>query len=180
MADKRDYYEILGVSKTATESEIKSAFRKKAKECHPDLHPGDKAKEAQFKELNEAEKFADEDKMRKEEVETRNHADQLIYTTERSLKEMGDKIDASGKEQIEKSIADLKKTIEGSDVEMIKTATERLTEVSYSVFGKVYEQAQQQAGGAGFDPNAQGYSDAGSQPKDDVVDADYEVVDDNK
>ncbi len=130
--------------------------------------------------VNEAEKFADEDKNRKEEVETRNHADQLIYTTERSLKEMGDKIDASGKEQIEKSIADLKKTIEGNDVEMIKTATERLTEVSYSVFGKVYEQAQQQAGGAGSDPNAQGYSDAGNQPKDDVVDADYEVVDDNK
>ena len=130
--------------------------------------------------VNEAEKFADEDKKRKDEVETKNHADQLIYTTERSLKEMGDKIDASGKEQIEKSIADLKKTVEGGDVEMIKAATERLTEVSYSVFGKVYEQAQQQAGGAGFDPNAQGYSDAGSQPKDDVVDADYEVVDDNK
>ena len=124
--------------------------------------------------VNEAEKFADEDKKRKEEVETRNHADQLIYTTERSLKEMGDKIDASGKEQIEKSIADLKKTIEGDDIEMIKTATESLTDVSYSVFGKVYEQAQQQAGGAGdqgdyTDPNAGG---------DNVVDADYEVVDD--
>ncbi|NTU77016.1 MAG: molecular chaperone DnaK, partial [Alphaproteobacteria bacterium] len=128
----------------------------------------------------DSEKFADEDKKRKDEVETKNHADQLIYTTERSLKEMGDKIDASGKEQIEKSIADLKKTIEGNDVEMIKTATERLTEISYSVFGKVYEQAQQQAGGAG-DPNAQGgYSDGAEQAKDNVVDADYEVVDDNK
>ncbi len=131
--------------------------------------------------VNEAEKFADEDKKRKDEVETRNHADQLIYTTERSLKEMGDKIDASGKDQIEKSIADLKKTLEGGDMEMIKTATEKLTEVSYSVFGKVYEQAQQQAGGAEYDAGAQGgYSDAGNQGKDDVVDADYEVVDDNK
>ena len=66
MADKRDYYEILGVSKTATESEIKSAFRKKAKECHPDLHPGDKAKESQFKELNEAaEILSDADKRAK-------------------------------------------------------------------------------------------------------------------
>ena len=54
MADKRDYYEILGVSKTATVEEIKSAFRKRAKECHPDLHPGDKKAEADFKELNEA------------------------------------------------------------------------------------------------------------------------------
>ena len=129
--------------------------------------------------VNEAEKFADEDKKRKDEVETKNHADQLIYTTERSLKEMGDKIDASGKEQIEKSIADLKKTLEGGDVEMIKTATESLTEISYSVFGKVYEQAQQQAGGAGYDANAQGGYDANAG-KDNVVDADYEVVDDNK
>ena len=130
--------------------------------------------------VNEAERFADEDKQRKEEVETRNHADQLIYTTERSLKEMGDKIDASGKDQIEKAIADVKKTLEGGDIEMIKTATEKLTEVSYSVFGKVYEQAQQQAGGAGYDPNAQGgYTDPNAG-KDNVVDADYEVVDDNK
>jgi molecular chaperone DnaK len=128
--------------------------------------------------VNEAEKFADEDKMRKEEVETKNHADQLIYTTERSLKEMGDKIDASGKEQIEKSIADLKKTLEGGDVEMIKTATESLTEISYSVFGKVYEQAQQQAGGADYDAGAAGgYTDENAG-KDNVVDADYEVVDD--
>ncbi len=127
--------------------------------------------------VSEAERFADEDKKRKEEVETKNHADQLIYTTERSLKEMGDKIDASGKEQIENSIADLKKTLEGGDVEMIKTATERLTELSYNVFGKVYEQAQQQAGAEGAQD---GYAESESQPKDDVVDADYEVVDDNK
>ena len=127
--------------------------------------------------VSEAERFADEDKKRKEEVEPKNHADQLIYTTERSLKEMGDKIDASGKEQIENSIADLKKTLEGGDVEMIKTATERLTELSYNVFGKVYEQAQQQAGAEGAQD---GYAESESQPKDDVVDADYEVVDDNK
>ena len=54
MADKRDYYEVLGVQKNATEAEIKSAFRKQAKSCHPDLHPGDKEAEARFKELNEA------------------------------------------------------------------------------------------------------------------------------
>ena len=130
----------------------------------------------------DAEKFADEDKKHKDDVETKNHADQLVYTTERSLKEMGDKIDASGKEQIEKAIADLKKASESGDTGLIKTASDHLTEVSYSVFGKVYEQAQQQAGGAGYDAGAAqgGYSDAGAQPQDNVVDADYEVVDDNK
>ncbi len=132
------------------------------------------------KAVADAEKFADEDKQRKDEVEARNQADQLVFTTERSLKELGDKIEASDKEQIEKSIADLKQTIEGGDVELIKKATESLTELSYSVFGKVYEQAQQQAGGEGFDPNAQGSAEADSQPQDDVVDADYEVVDDDK
>lgn len=66
VAEKRDYYEVLGVPKTATDAEIKSAFRKKAKECHPDLHPGDKAAEAQFKELNEAaEVLSDPDKRSK-------------------------------------------------------------------------------------------------------------------
>lgn len=66
MADKRDYYEVLGVSKTATEQEIKSAFRKQAKTCHPDLHPGDKEAEAKFKELNEAaEVLSDPDKRAK-------------------------------------------------------------------------------------------------------------------
>ena len=54
MADKRDYYEVLGISKGATEDEIKKAYRKVAKECHPDLHPGDKDAEVRFKEANEA------------------------------------------------------------------------------------------------------------------------------
>ncbi|MDO4493307.1 MAG: molecular chaperone DnaJ [Clostridia bacterium] len=66
MAEKRDYYEVLGVPKTATEQEIKSAFRKQAKTCHPDLHPGDKEAEARFKELNEAaEILTDADKRAK-------------------------------------------------------------------------------------------------------------------
>ena len=66
MADKRDYYEVLGVDKGASDSEIKSAFRRKAKECHPDLHPDDKVAEAQFKELNEAyEVLSDSDKRAK-------------------------------------------------------------------------------------------------------------------
>lgn len=129
--------------------------------------------------VSDAEKFAGEDKKRKEEVETRNHADQLIYTTERSLKEMGDKIDAAGKEEIEKAVADLRKTLESGDVGLIKTASEHLTEVSYRVFGKVYEQAaQQQQAADGPQDGPQDGAQGGAQ--DDVVDADYEVVDDNK
>ena len=66
MADKRDYYEVLGIGKDASDADIKSAFRKKAKTCHPDLHPGDAAKEAEFKELNEAyEVLSDPDKRAK-------------------------------------------------------------------------------------------------------------------
>ena len=129
--------------------------------------------------VDEAEQFAGEDKKRKEEVEVRNQADQLVYTTEKSMKEMADKLDANDRESIEKALADLKKTLEGSDIEMIKTATEHLTEVSYNAFGKVYQQqaAQQQADGANYGAQQGG----ASEPHDDnVVDADYEVVDDNK
>ena len=125
--------------------------------------------------VEEAERFASEDKKRKEEVETRNQADQLVYTTEKTVKEMEGKMDPADKENIEKAVADLKKTLEGDDVEMIKKATEHLTEVSYAAFGKVYQQAaqeqqtQQNAGGTTEPPH-----------DDNVVDADYEVVDDDK
>ncbi len=128
------------------------------------------------KAVEEAERFASEDKARKEGVETRNHADQLVYTTEKTLKELGDKISSDDKKRVEDAIADLRKTLEGDDAAMIKAATEKATEVSYEVFGKIYQQAQQEAGsqaGAGGE-----YQEA---PKDDtVVDAEYEVVDDDK
>ena len=99
------------------------------------------------------------------------------------MKEMADKLDANDKESIEKALADLKKTLEGSDIEMIKTATEHLTEVSYNAFGKVYQQqaAQQQAGQQAGGANYGAQQGGANEPHDDnVVDADYEVVDDNK
>ena len=131
------------------------------------------------KAVDEAERFAGEDKKRKEEVETRNQADQLIYSTEKSLRELGDKLNEQDKGFINNGIDDLKKAMEGSDVAAIKTAIERLSEVSYNAFGKIYQQQaaqdQGQAGGyAGQDQQQQ-------QPPhgdDNVVDADYEVVDD--
>ena len=92
---------------------------------------------------------------------------------------MGDKVDATDRDFIEKGLADLKKTLEGNDIEMIKTATEHLAEVSNNAFGKAYQQTAQQGqqqGGADYGQQETAYD---QQPADDtVVDADYEVVDD--
>ena len=134
--------------------------------------------------VHEAEQYAGEDKKRKEEVETRNHADSLIYSTEKTLKDLGDKIPAADKDKLQPELDALKKAVEGTDVEAIKAATDKLTETSYDVFGKIYQQAQQANPGAGFDPNAaqHGQQDGGAagQNADNVVDAEYEVVDDDK
>ena len=132
--------------------------------------------------VKEAEQFANEDKKRKDEVETRNHADTLVYETEKTMKELGDKIAESDKSRINAEVENVKSALNGSDSEAIKAATEKLTEVSYEVFGKIYQQqAQQNGGAAGFDPNAGTASsgnNGGSNGNDDgVVDADYEVVD---
>ena len=127
------------------------------------------------KAVAEAEKFASEDKKNKEGVEAKNSADQLIYSTEKTLKELGDKIAPADRESIEKAVADLKKTLESNDTDMIKTATEHLTTVSYDVFGKIYQQAGAQQG----QPNAGADAQQGAG-SDNVVDADYEVVNDNK
>ena len=133
------------------------------------------------KAVREAEQFASEDKARKEEVEQRNHADSLIYSTEKTLKELGDKVSADDKAKIEAQIADLKKAMEGTDINMIKTGCEKLTEISYEAFGKIYQQQAAQQGAAGADPNAaQQANQSGDSSDDNVVDADYEVVDDDK
>ena len=127
------------------------------------------------KAVADAERYANEDKERKEAVDTRNHADQLVYTTEKTLRELGDKIDASDKSRVESAVADLKKALEGTDTARIKDETEKCTNVSYEVFGKIYQQAAQEQQAAG---QAAGTNPGGQQPpKDDVVDADYEVVD---
>ena len=128
------------------------------------------------KAVNEAEQYASEDKKRKEEVDARNHADQLVYTTEKTLKELGDKIPASDKSMLEGLVADLRKALEGTDTEAIKKGTELLTEKSYEVFGKIYQQQQQQGQQPPHAPNdgtSYGPNDGGD---DNVVDADYEVV----
>jgi molecular chaperone DnaK len=135
------------------------------------------------KAVHDAEQYANEDKARKEEVEIRNHADSMVYSTEKTLKELGDKLSADDKARIEAEIANVKKAMEGNDSAAIKAASDKLTEVSYDVFGKIYQQAQQQSpgAGAGFNGSDAGSANTGSAPHDDnVVDADYEVVDDQK
>ncbi len=133
--------------------------------------------------VKEAEQFANEDKKRKDEVETRNHADTLVYETEKTMKELGDKIAESDKSRINAEVENVKSALNGSDSEAIKAATEKLTEVSYEVFGKIYQQqAQQNGGAAGFDPNAGAagsgnYGGSSNGSDDGVVDADYDVVD---
>ncbi|MFU0799707.1 MAG: molecular chaperone DnaK [Xylanivirga thermophila] len=129
------------------------------------------------KAVKEAEKFAEEDKKRKEEIEVKNQADSLVYNTEKTIKEMGDKIDQADKDRIQSEIDATKEAINQNDLEKMKAATEKLTQVSYEVFGKIYQQQAQE------NPGAQGENSAagnGSNNDDDVVDADYEVVDDDE
>ena len=131
------------------------------------------------KAVREAEQFASEDKARKEEVEVRNHADSMVYSTEKTIKELGDKLSAEDKAKIEAEVANVRKALEGTDNAAIKEASEKLTEVSYEAFGKIYQ--QQQGGTAQPRPDMGGNATGGSgAPHDDnVVDAEYEVVDDD-
>lgn len=124
------------------------------------------------KAVKEAEQFAEEDKKRKEEAETRNQADQLIYSTEKSLDELKDKITEEDKASVQKEVDDLKEKVKGDDYEAIKAQTENLTKVSYDVFGKVYAQAQQEAQAAQGEAGGDGAENSADQGP---VDADYEV-----
>ena len=121
--------------------------------------------------VKDAEAHAEEDKKQKEEVEVRNQADSLVYSTEQTLNELGDKVNADLKGKTEAAIADAKKALEGSDIEAIKSSSEALQSVAYELAQIVYADAQQASGAS------DGAAAAGD---DDVVDADFEVVDDDK
>ncbi|MBR3751365.1 MAG: molecular chaperone DnaK [Clostridia bacterium] len=128
------------------------------------------------KAVKEAEQFAAEDKKNKENIETRNNADNLVYQTERTMKELGDKLSADDSARINTELEATKKALEGTDFDAIKAATEKLTNVSYEVFGKIYQQQAQQ-GQPGADAGASASNDQGGEK---VYDADYEVVNDDK
>ncbi len=129
----------------------------------------------------DADAHADEDRKRKSLVEARNQADSMIYATEKSLKDLGDKVDAETKGKVESEIAALRKLMEGDDPEAIKKGTESLTQASHKLAEMMYAQAGQAGGpGAGGDPGAGGEAGgadgADGKKDDDVVDADYEEV----
>ena len=119
------------------------------------------------KKVKEAEMYAQEDKEKKDLSEAKNNADAMIYQSENTLQELGDKVDASDKENIEKAIGELKEVKDGDDLAKIKEKTEALTHAFYSVSEKIYKQQGPQAGQA-------------EQGAEDVVDADYEVVDEDE
>ncbi len=128
--------------------------------------------------IKEAEKFAEEDKLRKEEVELRNRAETLIYETEKSLKELEGTMSEDDKTRINEVKDELSKVLENGTVEQIKELTEKLTEEFHVISSKLYEQAQGAQGTQGG--GEEGSSGEAGAGQDDVVDADYEVVEDDE
>jgi len=142
--------------------------------------------------VKEAELHAEEDKKEKEKAEVRNEADNMIYSTEKNIKDLGAKVNPEDKSKAEEAIADLRRVLEGGDTEAIKTKTEALKQISYKIAEEVYKQSGAQAGAQGGstggaaggpNPNDAGgtYNAGGSGTNTQTAeDADYEVVDDDK
>jgi len=126
--------------------------------------------------VQDAEKFADEDKKRRESAEARNQADSLVHATEQQLAEHGDKIDADLKGEVEAAVAEAKTALEGDDVDAINAKAQALTEVAMKMGQVIYEKEQAEAGSA---EGAEG-ADASSGPDEDVVDAEFSEVEDDK
>ena len=126
------------------------------------------------KAVKEAEEYASLDKARKEEVDARNTADQVVYQSEKTLEELGDKVTESEKAPIKAAIEKLRETLKGSDTAAIKADTEALQQAFYSISEKLYQQQAAQGGAEAGNTGSTGTGDDG------VVDADYEVVDDDQ
>lgn len=124
--------------------------------------------------VDEAEKYAEEDNKRKEEAEVRNNADSIGYQTEKTLKDLGDKVSGSEKEDVEDTLQKLRDALNGNDLDAIKSITEELTQKSYKLSEKLYSQPGAQAGPGAEQATTQ-------PPKDDnVVDGEYKVIDEDK
>lgn len=130
--------------------------------------------------IKEAEQYAEEDKKKKEEVEVKNQAEGMLFETEKQMNELGDKVTADEKSKVDAAREDLKKAIEANDVEDIKAKIEALTQAFYPISSRIYQEAQQaQASAAGSGEQAQDSAQSAG-PNGNTVDADYEVVDEDK
>jgi molecular chaperone DnaK len=129
--------------------------------------------------VKDAELHAEEDKRKRELVDARNMADSLIYSTEKSIKELGDKVDASTKGDVDRAIENLKKAMEGEDTQEIKRLSDELTQTSHKIAEMMYSRASQQqahAGAGGGGPQGGGPQGGAAKKDEDVVDADFEEV----
>ena len=131
--------------------------------------------------VKEAEANKEADKQKRETVDARNQADSIIFSTEKSLKEHGDKILEEEKKAIETGIFDLKKTLKGTDTEEVKKKTQELIQVSMKLGEAVYKSQQKDDSGKPSDPTGNpGDQEAKKDNKENVVDADFEDVKDDK
>ena len=125
--------------------------------------------------VKEAEAHAEEDRKNKEAIEVRNNADSLVYNTEKTLKDLGDKVSGEEKAKVEAEIANVKKTLEGNNIEDIKAATDKLTQEFYKISEKLYSNTGANAGAAGATGAGQQAGNDANANGDNVVDADYKV-----
>jgi molecular chaperone DnaK len=133
--------------------------------------------------VNDAEKFADEDKAKAELIQARNEADQLAYSTEKTLKENGDKISDAEKKKVEEALANVRNSLSSDSVKTINDAKEALMQASHKLAEEMYKQAQAdqaQAGTGAAESSAEQPESSSGDDKEGVVDADFEVVDDDK
>ena len=125
------------------------------------------------KAVREAEQFAAEDKKKREEIDTRNGADQLVFQTEKTLNELGDKVDAAKKAEVESKLAELKEALKGTDIESIKAKQEAVQKAFYAISEELYKNAQ---AAQGAQPGADAGAANNGKPDDGVVDADFKEV----
>ena len=129
--------------------------------------------------VNDAEQYADEDKAKRESVEVKNQAETLIYSTEKSVSELGDKLPEEDKTKIEACTEQLKKSVESDDIEAIKSDIEALSQASHKMAEMLYSQQQEtqesQEPGDGSDQQTEGEEKSGKEDED-IVDADFEEV----
>ncbi|ASS37681.1 molecular chaperone DnaK [Mogibacterium pumilum] len=129
--------------------------------------------------IKEAEQYAEEDKKKKEEVEVKNQAEGILFETEKQMNELGDKVTADEKAKVDAAREDLKKAVEANDVEDTKAKIEALTQAFYPISSRIYQEAQAQAGATGAAEQTQDGTQS-EGPNGNTVDADYEVVDEDK